>query len=231
MKGRIHSEQHFTSSDTVKDIIIGMSDGLTVPFALAAGLTGAVASTGIVITAGLAEIAAGSVSMGLGGYLAARGDAEHYANERLREQEEMRTRLADEEKEIIGIFHSYHIAETESRPIVESLKKNSEIMVDFMMKFELGLEKPNPKRAVGSAATIAGAYAVGGFVPLMPYMLLSDGQLALSFSAGVTALALFVFGYIKGSILGTPPVRSAVQTTFIGGVAASIAYALARMFS
>lgn len=227
----VHKENHFTASDTVKDIVIGMSDGLTVPFALAAGLSGAVAGTGIVVTAGLAEIAAGSISMGLGGFLAARSEVEHYISERKREKLEMKYRLADEEQEIVDIFDSYHISEETSRPVVEALKKNPEVMVDFMMKFELGLEEPDPKRALKSAGTIAGAYAASGVVPLLPYMVLTSSHDALLLSVVVTLLALFFFGYSKGKFIGDKPWRSALQTTLIGGVAAGAAYFLAQLFT
>jgi vacuolar iron transporter family protein len=226
-----HFEKHFTASDTVRDVIIGMSDGLTVPFALAAGISGAAVASGIVVTAGLAEIAAGAISMGFGGYLAARGEAEHYVTERLREQQETRDHLAEEEQEIIDIFSSYNITAEESRPVVEALKRNPEIMVDFMMKFELGLEEPDPKRAISSAATIAGSYVVGGFVPLAPYIFLSNGFLALKVSVVVTIFALFMFGYMKGRFLGSKPWFSAFQTMLIGGVAASVAYFLAKVIS
>ncbi len=161
-----HGERHFTGSETVRDIVIGMSDGLTVPFALAAGLSGAVASTGIIVTAGLAEIAAGSIAMGLGGYLAAKSDAEHYASEQLREQMEIWTVPEVEAEEVSRVFQSYGLAAEESVPVVEALRKNPEAWIDFMMRFELGLEKPEPKRALTSALTIAGAYVGGGFIPL-----------------------------------------------------------------
>jgi len=228
---RHHFEQHFNAPETVRDIIIGMSDGLTVPFALAAGISGAVAATGLVVTAGLAEIAAGAISMGFGGYLAARGEAEHYATERLREQQETRDHLAEEEQEIVDIFSSYNISPEESQPVVAALKKDPEVMVDFMMKFELGLEKPDPKRAVQSAATIATSYVAGGFIPLAPYILLANGHLALLYSVFVTIFALFVFGFMKGRYLGSRPWYSALQTMLIGGVAASVAYLLAKLIS
>lgn len=231
MEYKRHNEHHFTSSDVVKDIVIGMSDGLTVPFALAAGLSGVVDATTIVVTAGIAEIAAGSIAMGLGGYLAARSENEHYTNERFREQQEMKYRLADEEQEIIDIFRSYEISPTDSRPIVEALKKNPENMVDFMMKFELGLEEPDPKRAVTSAGTIAGSYILGGIVPLLPYMILTDGYSALLWSVTVTIIALFIFGYMKGYFLGTKPWYSALQTTFIGAIAGAAAYFIAKLLS
>lgn len=227
----VHEEGHFTASDVVRDIVIGMSDGLTVPFALAAGLSGAVDSTGIIITAGLAEIAAGSISMGLGGYLAARSEADHFASERKREQLEMVTRLPDEEREIEEIFASYGIAASECRPVVEALKKEPEKMVDFMMKFELGLEEPDEKRALYSALTIAGAYAAGGIIPLFPYLLTLHSEDALFVSVGVTLAALFGFGYGKGRFIGDKPWRSAWQTTLIGGIAAGVAFFLAHLFS
>jgi hypothetical protein len=157
-----HVERHFTSGEAVRDIVIGMSDGLTVPFALAAGLSGAVQSTSIVITAGLAEIAAGSIAMGLGGYLAARSDAEHYASERLREQTEVRQIPEAEAREVSDVFASYGVSAEDAAPVVSALRARPEAWVDFMMRFELGLEAPDPKRALVSAATIAGAYIAGG---------------------------------------------------------------------
>ncbi|MDU2065411.1 MAG: VIT1/CCC1 transporter family protein [Sporomusaceae bacterium] len=226
-----HKEHHFTASDTIRDIVIGMSDGLTVPFALAAGLSGAIDSNGIVVTAGLAEIAAGAISMGLGGFLAARSEAEHYEKERLREEMETKYRLADEEQEIIDIFASYGIAPAECASVVTALKRDPQAMVDFMMKFELGLEEPDRKRAFYSAVTIAGAYAAGGIVPLLPYMLVDGTSHALGFSVFVTLAALFLFGYGKGYFIGEQPWRSALQTTLIGGAAASAAFFLARLFS
>ena len=226
-----HMERHFTGSETVRDIVIGMSDGLTVPFALAAGLTGAVASTGIIVTAGLAEIAAGSIAMGLGGYLAAKNDAEHYASERLREQMEVSERPAQESAEVMEVFQSYGLTEEESAPVVEALCRRPEAWIDFMMRFELGLEKPDPKRALMSALTIAGAYIAGGFIPLGPYMILSGAQIALLFSAAVTIAALAAFGYMKGRFTGTAPLRGALQTVLIGGLAATAAFVIARMIS
>ncbi len=228
-----HTETHFTGSQAVRDIVIGMSDGLTVPFALAAGLTGAVVASGIkiIVTAGLAEIAAGSIAMGLGGYLAAKSDAEHYDSERLREQREVKEIPKEEEAEITRVFEEYGITPEESKPVVEALSRKPEKWVDFMMRFELGLEKPDPRRALTSALTIAGAYITGGFIPLGPYMLFSSIDTALWISVGVTLLALIVFGYIKGRFTGVAPVRSAFQTLLIGGLAAATAFGLARLFS
>src|ERR671919_761219 len=166
-----HIERHFTASEVVRDIVIGMSDGLTVPFALAAGLTGAVHTTRIIVTAGLAEIAAGSIAMGLGGYLAAKSDAEHYAKEREREKREVAEIPHEEMREGAEVFQSYGLTEKETWPIVEALRKQPRSWIDFMMRFELGLEKPNPRRALVSALTIAGAYVAGGLIPLSPYIL------------------------------------------------------------
>ena len=226
-----HMERHFTGGEIVRDVVIGMSDGLTVPFALAAGLTGAVASTGIIVTAGLAEIAAGSIAMGLGGYLAAKNDAEHYASERLREQLEVSEKPAQERTEVMEVFRSYGLTEEESAPVVEALSKRPESWIDFMMRFELGLEKPNPKRALMSALTIAGAYIAGGFIPLGPYMIFSGAPIALLFSMAVTIAALAAFGYMKGRFTGTAPLRGALQTVLIGGLAAAAAFVIARAIS
>ena len=226
-----HIERHFTASDVVRDIVIGMSDGLTVPFALAAGLTGAVASTGIIVTAGLAEIAAGSIAMGLGGYLAAKNDAEHYAAERAREQLEVSEKPAQETAEVMEVFRSYGLTDEESAPVVQALCKRPEAWIDFMMRFELGLEKPDPKRALTSALTIGGAYVAGGFIPLGPYMMFSGAQTALVFSVVVTLIALTAFGYLKGRFTGTAPVRGALQTVLIGGLAAAAAFVIARVIS
>jgi len=226
-----HVERHFTAGDTVRDLVIGMSDGLTVPFALAAGLSGAVNSTHVVITAGLAEIAAGSIAMGLGGFLAARGDAEHYASERRREEQEIVDKPDAEVAEVAEVFTTYGLSPEDSTKIAETLQTRPEAWVDFMMRFELGVEKPEPKRALTSALTIAGAYIVGGFFPLAPYILVSSAQTALLVSVVVTLMALLVFGYIKGQFTGTRPIRSAVQTMLIGGIAAAAAFAIARAIS
>src|SRR4051795_10578201 len=185
-----HVEHHFTAGETVRDIVIGMSDGLTVPFALAAGLSGAVAVTSIIVTAGLAEIAAGSIAMGLGGYLAARSDAEHYASERIREELEVIEKTDVEKQEVAEVFESYGLTAQEAAPIVEALALRPTAWVDFMMRFELGLEEPDPKRAVTSALTIAFSYVAGGLIPLTPYILISDVQMALRVSVGATLLAL-----------------------------------------
>jgi VIT1/CCC1 family predicted Fe2+/Mn2+ transporter len=226
-----HIEGHFQSTETVRDVVIGLSDGLTVPFALAAGLSGAVASSHIVVLAGLAEIAAGSIAMGLGGYLAARGDAEHYASELLREQTEIVERVKDEEEEIYEIFEQYSVDREAATPVLEALKKNPKAWVDFMMRFELGLEEPAANRAHRSALTIAASYIAGGFVPLLPYMFVADNLTALKLSVVVTLIALAFFGALKGKLVGTGAFRSAVQTVTIGGIAAAAAYGLARLLN
>src|SRR5512140_554679 len=223
-----HKEEHMKSSEAVRDIVIGMSDGLTVPFALAAGLSGAVNSTRIIVTAGFAEIAAGSIAMGLGGYLAARGDAEHYHSERGREEREIVTVPDTEADEITDIFQEYGVTPDESAPTVNSLRTRPKEWVDFMMKFELGLEEPNPKRARQSAGTIAGSYIAGGMIPLAPYLFEHSARAALWFSVAVTLVALSIFGFIKGRFTGVSPWKSASQTVVIGGIAAAAAFLIAR---
>lgn len=230
-----HIERHFTASDVVRDIVIGMADGLTVPFALAAGLTGgltgAANANGIIVTAGLAEIAAGSIAMGLGGYLAAKSDAEHYAKEREREKREVAEIPQEEMKEVAEVFHEYGLTQEETWPIVEALRKHPKKWIDFMMRFELGLEKPDPKRAMVSALTIGGAYVIGGFIPLTPYIIARNAPVALLFSISVTLLALLVFGFVKGRFTGMRPLRSALQTALIGSAAAGAAFLIARAIS
>jgi VIT1/CCC1 family predicted Fe2+/Mn2+ transporter len=224
-----HVERHFTASATVRDIVIGMSDGLTVPFALAAGLSGVAAATGVVVTAGLAEIAAGSIAMGLGGYLAARTDAEHYAAERARELAETETMPRAEEEEVAEVFRQYGLDEEQIAPVVGAIRTDRDRWVDFMMRYELGLEAPDPARAGQSALTIALSYIVGGLIPLSPYILLGRLQTALFVSVALTLVALFLFGFLKGRFTAVSPWRSALQTALVGGLAAGVAFALARL--
>jgi VIT1/CCC1 family predicted Fe2+/Mn2+ transporter len=230
-----HVEKHFTATAAVRDIVIGMADGLTVPFALAAGITGVVASTNsthIVVTAGLAEIAAGSIAMGLGGYLAAKTDTEHYASELDREYRETVELPEIETEEVAKVFRDYGLTEEQMAPIVSTITATQKKWVDFMMRFELGLEPPDPARAARSAVTIAAAYIAGGFVPLAPYILIrQDVNLALIYSVIVTLLALFGFGAVKGHFTGVQPVRGGMQTVMVGGLAAAAAYWLARRIS
>jgi VIT1/CCC1 family predicted Fe2+/Mn2+ transporter len=224
-----HIERHFTATETVRDIVIGMSDGLTVPFALAAGISGLGAGTAIVVTAGLAEIAAGSIAMGLGGYLAARTDTEHYTAERAREETETYDLPEKEKTEVADVFRSYGLGETETQIVVGNLIQDRKRWVDFMMRFELGLEEPNPKRASASALTIALSYIAGGLIPLSPYILIKNMQTSLWVSVLVTLVALFVFGYVKGRFTGLKPLRSGLQTVLVGGLAAGVAFMLARL--
>ena len=226
-----HIEGHFESTAIVRDIVIGLSDGLTVPFALAAGLSGAIASSRIVVLAGLAEIAAGSIAMGLGGYLAARGDAEHYISERQREEREIVERTHDEEEEVYAIFEQYSVDRDSAAPVLAALKQNHTAWIDFMMRFELGLEEPAANRAHRSALTIASSYIAGGLIPLLPYMLVTDNFEALKLSVVITLVALALFGALKGKLVGTGWLRSAIQTITIGGAAAAVAYALARLLN
>ncbi len=226
-----HIEKHFTGSEVIRDIVIGMSDGLTVPFALAAGLSGIASSTAIVITGGLAEIAAGAISMGLGGYLAARSDAEHYASERETERREVEMIPDKEVEEVEDVFLSYGLEKEHSALIAKALSKRPEAWIDFMMRFELGLEKPAPKRALKSAITIALSYIASGMIPLSPYMLISNTSSALLFSIIFTLAALLVFGYVKARFTGGHPVRSALQTALIGSLAAAAAFGLSKLIT
>ena len=227
----IHTEKHFTSSNFVRDMVIGMSDGLTVPFALAAGLSGAIMQTRLIVIGGLAEIAAGSIAMGLGGYLAARGDAEHYEQEKEREYREIKEIPEEEKAEVSRVFQDYGLPADESARVSEALSQRPDAWVDFMMRFELGLEEPEPTRARISALTIAMSYIVGGMIPLAPYILLSDVQMGLWWSVGVTLLALAVFGWVKGRFTGINPMKGAVQTVVIGGLAAGAAFLIAKLIS
>lgn len=231
MTNHHHTEHHFSASDRVRDIVIGMADGLTVPFALAAGITGASVAIDIVVTAGIAEIAAGSIAMGLGGYLAGRTECQHYWAEAAREEMEIRNVPHRERMEVIEIMQRYGVTEEECGPMLKGLERNPVAWRDFMMRFELGLEEPSPSAAKKSALTIALSYLVGGFIPLSPYMLLKDADSALQVSALLTLSALFIFGYFKGHFTGTGALPSAFQTLAIGGLAAGAAYLLARLIS
>ena len=224
-----HTEKHFTASETVRDVVIGMSDGLTVPFALAAGLSGAVDTSVVIIAAGLAEIAAGSIAMGLGGYLAARTDAEHFATEREREQQETVDMPNQEAEEVASIFRSYGLKEDTVQDAVRAIRSDRDRWIDFMMRYELGLEQPDPKRAGISALTIAGSYIVGGLIPLSPYFFVHPVQRALLVSVVVTMVALGIFGYVKGYFTVNKPIRAAWQTIAVGGLAAAAAFTLAKL--
>lgn len=223
-----HPEHHFTGNETVRDIVLGVADGLTVPFALAAGLSGAMVASRIVIAAGLAEITAGAIAMGLGGYLAAKSDAEHYASERAREEQEVDEKPEVEASEVQEILQTYGLEPKESKTVVSALRQRRKAWVDFMMRFELGLEEPSPKRALTSGITIGGSYVAGGLIPLAPYFFMPTAAAALPISIGVTLSTLLLFGFVKGRFTGAHPVRSAVQTLVVGGIAAAAAYTLAK---
>jgi VIT1/CCC1 family predicted Fe2+/Mn2+ transporter len=226
-----HEEKHFKSSDLITDIVIGMSDGLTVPFALAAGLSGAISSTGIVITAGLAEIAAGSIAMGLGGYLAGKTEQDHYASELKREQEEVEVVPEREKQEVRDVFAEMGLSAETQNIIADEMAKDKEKWVDFMMKYELGLDKPDPKRARNSALNIGVSYIIGGLVPLSPYFFVQHPIDGLKWSAVITVICLFIFGYFKAKFTGQNAFGGAFRVMLIGSAAATAAFLIARIFT
>ena len=231
MVAHTHVEPHFKATETVRDIIIGMSDGLTVPFALAAGLSGAVDHSSIIVIAGLAEIVAGSISMGLGGYLAAQSEADHYYTELAREYREVKESPDIEREEVADSLREYGLGDAEIEPILKSFEGNHDMWVKFMMRNELQLEEPRPKRALWSALTIAGSYIVGGALPLAPYFFFVDPHRALLVSVIVTALALLAFGYGKSRFVGVDPWKGALRTVIVGGIAAAAAFYIAKVIA
>jgi len=226
-----HEEKHFTSSALVTDIVIGMSDGLTVPFALAAGLSGAVSSTAIVITAGLAEIVAGSIAMGLGGYLAGRTEVDHYKSELERERYEVDAIPEMEKQEVRDVFAEMGLSKDTQNLIADEMAKDKEKWVEFMMKYELGLDKPDPRRATKSALNIGISYVVGGLVPLSPYFFVAHPIDGLTYSAIITVICLFIFGFFKAKVTGQNPWIGALKVTVIGSIAAAAAFFIARLFN
>ncbi len=226
-----HQEKHFTGSAIVRDIVIGMSDGLTVPFALAAGLSGAVSSTNLVLIAGVAEVAAGSIAMGLGGFLAARGEIENYHSELVRERREIVELPEVETQEVRDVFAGYGLNGDALEAATSAIVARPDVWVNFMMQQELGLEEPDPREALRSALTIAGSYIVGGSVPLAPYLFPIDIQSALLWSVVVTLLALLVFGGIKAKVTGSSVLRGTLQTALVGSLAAGAAFLIARFVS
>jgi len=227
----MHHEQHLQSSDTIRDIVIGMSDGLTVPFALAAGLSGAVNSSGIVITAGIAEIVAGSIAMGLGGFLAGRTEVDHYASELKREYEEVEKVPEQEKAEVKEVFAAFGLSEKLQNEVAEEMSKDKDKWVDFMMRYELGLEEPKANRATQSAITIGLSYIVGGIIPLSPYFFIADSTQALYYSCGITMICLFVFGYFKSRVTGQPAIKGALKVLLIGALAAAAAFGMAKLIN
>ena len=227
---RLHNEEHLTSSAFLTDIVIGMSDGLTVPFALAAGLSGAVSSTGIIVIAGIAEIAAGSIAMGLGGYLAGKTEQDHYSSEMRREYYEvdhLRHREMEETKEF---FAGIGLSEELQAKAAEEVARDKDKWVEFMMKYELGLDKPDPRRATKSAFNIGCSYIAGGLVPLSPYFFESDPEIALRYSVVLTLMCLFIFGWFKSKMTGVKPFWGALRVMLIGAMAAAAAFGVARIF-
>ncbi|MGN6398587.1 MAG: VIT1/CCC1 transporter family protein [Mucilaginibacter sp.] len=227
----MHKETHVKSSETIRDIVIGMSDGLTVPFALAAGLSGAVNSSSIVMTAGIAEIVAGSIAMGLGGFLAGRTEADHYNSELKREYEEV-DRVPEQEKaEVREVFADFGISEELQFQIAEEMAKDKDKWVDFMMRYELGLEQPQENRATKSALTIGASYVVGGIIPLSPYVFIGNSTVALYYSCAITLICLFVFGYFKSKLTGQEPLSGAIKVVVIGTLAAAAAFGMAKLIN
>jgi len=231
MQDHLHTEKHLKSPAFITDIVIGMSDGLTVPFALAAGLSGAVSSNAIVITAGLAEIAAGSIAMGLGGYLAGRTEMDHYNAELTREREEVERIPEKEKEEVREVFAEIGLSKETQHLIADEMAKDKEKWVDFMMKFELGLDKPDPRRARNSALNIGISYIVGGMVPLSPYFFTATPKEGLPYSCVLTIICLFLFGFFKSKATGLNPWKGALKVTIIGSIAAAAAYFIAQLIS
>jgi len=227
----MHHEHHVTSSETIRDIVIGMSDGLTVPFALAAGLSGAVSSSTLVVTAGIAEIVAGSIAMGLGGYLAGRTEVDHYRSELKREYDEVERVPEQEKLEVREVFAGFGLSESLQHQIADEMAKDKKKWVDFMMRYELGLEEPNPNRATKSAITIGLSYIAGGIIPLSPYFFTQHAQTGLYYSCLVTLICLFIFGYFKSKMTGQPAFSGAIKVVVIGTLAAAAAFLMARLIT
>ncbi|MDB5091714.1 MAG: iron transporter [Mucilaginibacter sp.] len=227
----MHHEHHVNSSETIRDIVIGMSDGLTVPFALAAGLSGAVSSSTLVVTAGIAEIVAGSIAMGLGGFLAGRTESDHYNSELQREYDEVKRVPEQEKAEVKEVFAGFGLSASLQQQIADEMAKDEDKWVDFMMRYELGLEKPHPNRATKSAVTIGVSYIVGGIIPLSPYFIVSNSQVALYYSCAVTLICLFVFGYFKSKFTGQPALVGALKVVFIGALAAGAAFGISKLIN
>jgi VIT1/CCC1 family predicted Fe2+/Mn2+ transporter len=226
----MHHEKHFSQSEVVRDVVIGMSDGLTVPFALAAGLSGVLEQNHLIIIAGIAEICAGSIAMGLGGYLAGQTEIDHYNSEEKREYEEVKTKYEFEKQEVRDVFAEYGLSKHLQDEVADELAKDEKKWVDFMMKFELGLEKPDAKRATKSAFNIGIAYIIGGIIPLSGYILTNDPNTGLLASSLITVICLFVFGFYKSKLTGQNPVKGAFRVTIIGVIAAAAAFVIAKFF-
>jgi vacuolar iron transporter family protein len=227
----MHQEKHFKQPAFIRDLIIGLSDGITVPFALTAGISGAVASNGIIVTAGLAEICAGSIAMGLGGFLAAKTEEEHYYAELAREYREIKELYEHEKQEVRDVFADYGLSKQAQDMIADELAKDDKKWVDFMMRYELGLEEPDAQRARKSAMNIAISYIVGGLIPLLGYIFTSGPVTGLRDSSIITILCLLLFGYMKSKLTGQNAISGALKTTLIGVLAASAAFGIAYLFN
>ena len=225
-----HHEEHLQSPAALRDIVIGMSDGLTVPFALAAGLSGAIISSDIVVIAGIAEIAAGSIAMGLGGYLAGKTEQDHYKSELKREYDEVERLPEREKQEVRDFFKQIGLSEEVQQKATEEIAKDKKQWVDFMMKYELGLEEPDPKRATKSALNIGLSYIAGGIIPLSPYFFIENSTEALKISVIATLICLFIFGYFKSKMTGVSAFSGAIKVTLIGAIAAAAAFGIAKLF-
>ncbi len=226
----IHEENHFKQSELIRDIVIGMADGLTVPFALAAALSGVVASNSIIISAGMAEICAGSIAMGLGGYLAGRTEIEHYDSELKREYREVDEFYEKEKEEVREVFAAYGLTKETQDRVADEIAMDKDKWVEFMMRYELGLEKPDALRARKSALNIGGAYVVGGIIPLTAFFFTDEPFNGLIYSSIITIICLLTFGYLKSKMTGQDPMRGALKTTAIGVIAAGAAYLIASLF-
>ncbi len=224
-----HQEKHLKSSDALRDIVIGMSDGLTVPFALAAGLSGAVNTTDIIVIAGIAEVAAGSIAMGLGGYLSGKTEQDHYYSEEKREYFEVENLKERELEETKEFFAGIGLSPALQEKATEEISQDKKQWVDFMMKYELGLDKPDPKRATKSALNIGISYIAGGIVPLSPYFFVETPIEGLKISVVVTLLCLFIFGFFKSKITGVNVWWGAIRVMLIGAVAAGAAFGIAKL--
>ena len=224
-----HHEEHLESSDLLTDIVIGMSDGLTVPFALAAGLSGAVNNTSVIIIAGIAEIAAGSIAMGLGGYLAGKTEQDHYNSELKREYDEIEHKSDIEKEEVRIVFREWGLSEEVTEKATQEIIKDKDRWADFMMKYELGLDKPDPKRAGRSAFNIGISYIIGGLVPLSPYFFINESLNGLKISVAITLVCLYVFGFFKSRMTGVNPYTGGLKVMLIGAAAAAAAFGIAKL--
>jgi VIT1/CCC1 family predicted Fe2+/Mn2+ transporter len=227
----MHQEAHVKQPTFLKDIVIGLSDGITVPFALTAGISGAVTNNDIIITAGIAEICAGAIAMGLGGYLAGKTEEEHYYNELEREYQEIKNLPEVEKQEVKEVFAKYGLSAETQDKVADELAKNDKQWVDFMMRYELGLEEPEKGRATNSARNISLSYIVGGTIPLLGYVFTANPGNGLRDSSIFTILCLLLFGYFKSKVTGQNPFTGALKTTGIGILAAASAFAIAYWFN